>query len=74
MTKFGSAALEWMQRAKKADVSTDELWKGLSETRPDLTAVAERRKTPRTTCMRDLRKDDHFEVGGRRVKLAAPRN
>ncbi len=70
MSKFGSAAYEWMKKHKKHDVSTEELWKGLCEAHSELTAVTETRKTPRTTCMRDIRKDDRFIVGNRRVALA----
>lgn len=69
MTKFGSAAFTWMKQHKKADVSTNELWQGLCETNPELTTASEMRKTPRTTCMRDLRKDGRFVVGNRRVSL-----
>lgn len=58
-----------MQRNKKSEVSTDELWAGLSKAHPELTTPSPTRKTPRTTCMRDLRKDDRFQVGNRRVAV-----
>jgi hypothetical protein len=60
-----------MQKQKKPEVSSDELWEGLSKSNPDLTTPSEKRKTPRTTCMRDLRKDDRFYVGDRRVAIKA---
>ena len=69
MTKFGAAAHAWMKRTGKTKVTTEELWRGLCESNPDLTAKTEHRKTPRTTCMRDLRKDDRFVVGNRIVQL-----
>jgi hypothetical protein len=58
-----------MKKRSSKTVTTDELWEGLKKEHPDLTAVTEARKTPRTTCMRDLRKDAAFEVGGRKVTL-----
>lgn len=70
MTKFSNAAYDWMQKHKKREVSSDALWAGLCETNPDLTTPSEHRKTPRTTCMRDLRKDPRFEIGNRRISLA----
>jgi hypothetical protein len=69
LTKFSNAVYAWMQKNKKHDVTTNELWDGLSKSNPDLTTPSEQRKTPRTTCMRDLRKDERFKVGDRRVAL-----
>jgi hypothetical protein len=70
-SKFATAAHDWLQHnAKGKTVTTDELWDGLTKQHPDLTAATEQRKTPRTTCMRDLRKDAAFEIGDRKVKLA----
>ncbi len=69
MTKFSKAAFEWMQRHKKVEVASDELWAGLCATYPELTTVTEHRKTPRTTCMRDLRKDARFIIRERRIRL-----
>lgn len=69
MTKFSNAAYAWMQSHKKREVSSDELWGGLKESSPELTTPSERRKTPRTTCMRDLRKDPRFRMGNRKVAL-----
>jgi len=68
-TRFADAAFAWMTGTKQKDVSSNELWAGLQEARPDLTAKSDGRKTPRTTLMRDLRKDGRFEVGNRRVAL-----
>lgn len=52
-----------MQRNGKQRVKTSELWAGLQDDEPALTAVSETRKTPRATCMRDLRKDARFAIG-----------
>ena len=69
MSKFGNAAFVWMKNNRKHDISTDELWEGLQRNNPELTTPSEKRKTPRTTCMRDLRKDSRFRVGSRRVAI-----
>lgn len=69
MSKFSDAAYAWMRNSKKSEASSEELWDGLRSAEPELTATSERRKTPRTTCMRDLRKDPRFTVGKRRVRL-----
>jgi len=69
LSRFADAAFEWMRKHKKREVPTDELWFGLSESNPELTTPSEGRKTPRTTCMRDLRKDHRFIVGNRRVAI-----
>ncbi len=42
---------------------------GLSQSHPELTTPSERRKTPRATCMRDLRKDPAFAVGDGMIGL-----
>jgi len=69
-SKFANAAAAWMkQHAKGKTISSDELWNGLAASEPALCAVSEKRKTPRTTCMRDLRKDDRFEIGDRKIRL-----
>lgn len=70
-SRFAAAAEEWLRKhARNKAVTTDELWAGLSSTHPDLTSVTPERKTPRTTCMRDLRKDAAFIIGNRKVQLA----
>jgi len=57
-------------RARGAnEISSDALWEGLESERPDLTVKTATRKTPRTTCMRDLRKDARFNVGQGRIAL-----
>ncbi len=69
-SKFADAAETWMKKhARGKTISSDELWIGLSQADPVLCAASENRKTPRTTCMRDLRKDDRFEVGDRKIRL-----
>jgi len=69
MTRFSRATYEWMRRHDKQEVSSNELWAGLTESNPELTIATAARKTPRTTCMRDLRKDPRFDVGDRRIRL-----
>jgi hypothetical protein len=70
-SRFAAAAEDWLQQhAKGRAVSSDELWTGLSNAHPELTSATPERKTPRTTCMRDLRKDPAFVVGDRKVKLS----
>ncbi len=72
MSRYADAAYTWLlQRAKTREVTTEELWRGLKSCRPDLTTTSETRKTPRTTLMRDLRKDveKRFVIGNRRVIL-----
>jgi hypothetical protein len=72
-SKFSDAAERWLQKyAKGKTVSSDELWNGLTQSEPELCIVSEHRKTPRTTCMRDLRKDDRFEIGERKIRLREP--
>jgi hypothetical protein len=68
--KFAEAAEGWLRAHSHGKaVSTDELWQGLCMEHPDLTTPSEGRKTPRTTCMRDLRKDGAFNIGDRKVSL-----
>ena len=79
MSRLSDAAYDWLKRhAPAGAISSDELWSGLARDHPELTAVSQVRKTPRTTLMRDLRVDKmrRFVVGGRRVSLAAvePKN
>jgi hypothetical protein len=59
-----------MKRSKTREISSEDLWGALQKSNPELTAVSESRKTPRTTMMRDLRKDGRFVVGNRRVSLS----
>jgi hypothetical protein len=68
--KFAIAAEEWMSKhaADKA-ITTKAFWEGLSKAYPELTTPSEKRKTPKATCMRDLRKDGAFEVGDGRISL-----
>ena len=69
-SRFAEAAEAWLRKhVSGKTVSTDELWEGLSKANPELTTPAENRKTPRTTCMRDLRKDSAFNIGERKVSL-----
>jgi len=62
-SKFGQAAEDWFKTMARANpVSASELWSGLCQTRPDLTTPSAGRKTPKATCMRDLRADSAFRV------------
>lgn len=71
-SKFAIAAEEWLILNGAGPVTTKELWEGLRRDRPDLTTPSQSRRTPRATCMRDLRCDQHFEVKGGRVELVPP--
>jgi hypothetical protein len=68
-TKFGDAAYDWMRKRKLTAVTSNELWTGLEETFPTLTAKSATRKTPRTTFGRDLKHDPRFKVENRIVTL-----
>jgi hypothetical protein len=68
--KFAAVAEAWLrQNAPSGSVSTAEFWAGLSKANPELTTPSETRKTPKATCMRDVRKDGAFEIGGGRISL-----
>lgn len=63
-SRFAIAAEEWLrENHPTTPISTKDLWFGLSAAYPELTRASERRKTPRATCMRDLRNDVAFVVG-----------
>jgi len=68
---YAAAAEGWMREhaTPGEPIPTKRLWSGLCSINPDITAPNERRKTPRNTCMRDLRKDDAFVVGSGKVTL-----
>jgi hypothetical protein len=70
MSKFGDAAFQWMRKHEHVSITSEELWLGLCRAEPALTQKTPTRKTPRGTCMRDLRKDSRFKVGNRMVSLA----
>jgi hypothetical protein len=68
---FAIAAESWLiENAPDRVVSTVVLWSGLRESAPELTASSPGRRTPRSTCMRDLRQDSRFVVRGGTIKLA----
>lgn len=69
MSRFADAVYVWMLSASRREATSNELWAALSETNPELTAVRNNRRTPRTTMMRDLREDDRFIVGNRKIAL-----
>lgn len=69
-SRFAIAAEAWFKERGKTDpVTTREFWDGLSQASPELTNASQTRKTPKATCMRDLRKDGGFIVGGGLVGL-----
>lgn len=70
-SRFAKAAEDWIRsQGPQREYSSHELWDGLCASVPDLTRPSESRKTPRATCMRDLRKDPLFEVQRGRIRLA----
>jgi hypothetical protein len=69
-SRFAEPAETWLRKhAAGKPVSTKEFWDGLSKEHPALTTPSEGRKTPKATCMRDLRKDPAFELGDGRIRL-----
>jgi hypothetical protein len=70
VSKFSDAAFAIMHRRREASISSADLWKAMREAEPELTATTPTRKTPRTTAMRDIRKDARFVVQGGRIELA----
>lgn len=67
-SKFALAAEEWFRSpSAPRTVSSGDLWDELCKIRPDLTSASPHRKTPRATCMRDIRKDPAFDVGGGKI-------
>ena len=69
-SRFAEPAEAWLRKHSGGNpVSTKEFWDGLSKERPDLTTPSEGRRTPKATCMRDLRKDPAFELGGGKIAL-----
>jgi len=70
VSRFGDAAFTWMRSHKRSSVTSNELWKGLETEWPEITTKTATRKTPRTTCMRDLRKDPRFRVGKGKIAIA----
>lgn len=58
MSRLSDAAYEWLlKNAPQRQVKTEELWRGVQKAHPDITAITPTRKTPRTTLMRDIRRD-----------------
>jgi hypothetical protein len=74
MSKFSDAAFALMKRRAVTSISSDDLWRGLRESEPELTAVTPTRKTPRTTAMRDIRKDVRFSSKRGTIKLLDARD
>lgn len=73
-SRFAEPAEAWLRKhAAGKSVSTKEFWAGLSKERPELTTPSEGRKTPKATCMRDLRKDSAFELGAGKISLRQKR-
>jgi len=72
MSRFSDAAFGWMQKERLAVVSSTDLWNGLRTSHPLLTEATPARKTPRATCMRDIRNDVRFSVARGTVSLVQP--
>lgn len=69
-SRFAEAAEDWLRNnAHGKAISTKQFWEGLSELRPDLTTPSDMRKTPKATCMRDLRGDSAFELSDGKIAL-----
>lgn len=69
MSKISDVAYIYMRQNSLMTIASDDLWTALCALEPDRTAKTDARKTPRTTAMRDLRKDPRFDVGGGMVSL-----
>jgi hypothetical protein len=70
VSKFSDAAFSIIQARKVATITTRDLWAALEVAHPQLTAKTPTRKTPRTTCMRDILKDKRFNSAGGKVSLS----
>ena len=69
-SRFIEPAKAWLSKhAGGKPMSTKAFWEGFCRDHPELTEATEKRKTPKATCMRDLRYNDAFEVGGGRISL-----
>jgi hypothetical protein len=69
-SRFAGPAEHWLRNhAGRSAVFTKDFWEGLSRERPDLTTPTENRKTPKATCMRDLRQDPVFVLGAGKIAL-----
>jgi hypothetical protein len=70
-SRIAEAAEQWLRQHGGAEpVSTNDFWQGLCAAHPDLTTPVEGRKTPRWSCMRDLRSDPAFVVQRGKISLA----
>jgi hypothetical protein len=74
MTRFSNAVYSLMMKRRVRTMSSRELWQALCEEEPQLTMASATRKTPRSTAMRDLRRDPRFIVRDGTISLAAPTN
>ena len=71
-SKFAVAAERWFRENNVRDaVPSKTLWEALGKIAPDLTTPSESRKTPKATCMRDLRHDSCFKVGDGKIVFSA---
>ena len=69
-SKFAVAAEQWFKlKIGHSAIETREFWTRFSADHPDLTTPTPSRKTPKATCMRDLRYDEAFEIGGGKIRL-----
>lgn len=70
MSKLSDAAFAIMQARKGREISTKDLWVALRAAAPELTETTAARKTPRTTAMRDVKKDPRFVSAAGKVTLS----
>ena len=68
-SQFVDAAKAVFAQEGISTLPTRTLWKNISEKYPELVATSEKRKTPRVTCFRDLRKAGDFVVVKGKVTL-----
>jgi len=69
-SRFAAAAESWIRKQGTLRAySSAELWAGLCAEHAELTTPTSDRKTPRATCMRDLRADRRFSVSQGVVRL-----
>jgi hypothetical protein len=72
-SRFAGPAEAWLRRnGGEGGVPTRDFWNGLCEDYPELTTPTSTRKTPKATCMRDLRYDPAFELGQGKIRLKQP--
>lgn len=69
MSRFSDVAFEIVSKHRGA-ISSADLWRAMQSLAPDATEKTPTRKTPRTTAMRDIRKDRRFVVSRGTISLS----